>query len=425
MGTLSSQARFPLRVLGDRTREGLFYPAGARDDAAAVRAVVVDLLFGTHTGNLRSGNIAETLGLAPDANCHDIAVALVATMNGADALTTINIAGIVEAIALTGTPASFYTAKPTLSDATGFTAALESAWFFLIAEGVALAGSAAGNPFLLGAIVDTLAATGVATTRLEAVEAVAGALALESLLVNGWSVAATDSAAFNDALTNAARLFAPLVDAAALASTSTPALRLVVLSSDTLAAADTPAAVMTLLADASDGLLAYVNARVGGDEIAGWVLNTANLAASEYRDFPFESAAVFDTSTYVAGDGGIYELKRGDDDGDPIEAWIRTGLSELGDSRQKRLKNAWVGRTGTGKLVLKVVTTGVDGRKTEDWYLQETDARAGSEPREGRFKVGEGLQSRFWQFEIHNKAGGALDLTDVQLFPIVLDLRRR
>lgn len=425
MSTVSGRARFPLRLLSERVRGALFYPTGAVDDADAAIASGVDLFWGVHSGNVRGGILNEQLALTPAVNCSDIAVTLSSSVAGAATLTTANIAGILEALALTGTPTSFYTAHATLSDAAGFTAALESAWAMLIAESVQLAGSAAGNPFLLAAIVDTLAATGVATTRLEAVEAVASALALESLLLNGWSAQLTESAAFSDALANAAQLFAPMVEAAALASSATPAMRMLVVSSETLTGTDTLTGLMTMLAEASESLLVYVTARVGGDEISGWVLNTATRAASEYDDFPVESCASFGTSTYVAGEGGIFELTGSSDDGDPIAARVRTGLSELGDTRQKRLKDVWIGRTGTGKLVLKVITTGVDGRKTEDWYLQESDLRVGSEPREGRFKVGEGLQSRFWGFELHNKAGGALDLTDIQLFPIVLDVRRR
>lgn len=351
----------------------------------------------------------------------DIRVAISDAAAGSDLLASFDLPNLIDAIAATGAPTSWLQARSQLSDSARFDEAMSVAWSMLLEEGLQLAATAAANPLLLAVMADAMAATGVATSRLDALAALSGALAMESLIANGWSVAAVDSVAFNDALDAAARFFGPLVDQAAIADGAEFGLRVVAIAQDGVAIEDAPTTAAQLLASLEDGALLYATVRIAGNEYAGWVLNTATRAPSEYRGFHFDSLVTWQGRTFGAGTGGIFELGGDTDDGDPIQAFIRTGLSDFGTGKLKRLPDLYLGYAGSGDVVLKVIHTSETGEKTEDWYRM--DAKTAGAVREGRVQIGRGIKTRYAQFELCNTAGAAIEFADVRLRPLILDRR--
>jgi hypothetical protein len=296
------------------------------------------------------------------------------------------------------------------------------AWMLLIAEGITLADVTAETATKLALCADVLVATGAVENRMDAQAAIAIALALEDLAASGWSAEASDAAEFAEAWATTLKMAETMVESALLADTATGSLRIMVLASDTGAAADSTSAIGALNAIAEDGATIFASIRLDGGEYSAWVLNTETSAPSEYRNFKFNSMVEFNGKYYGATDDGIYELDIGDDDeGAAIPAWIRTGLSNLGNGKMKRLPAMYLGYTSSGVLVLKVVSTNKQGAKVEDWYLPEVKQAQGMS--EGRFKPGKGLKSVYWAFELHNKAGADFELDNVTLFPLILDRR--
>lgn len=336
------------------------------------------------------------------------------------AIVGIDVPSLLEHVALNGSASTFLAAQSSLTQGLTFDDSLQIAWAMLLGENLQLVADAAGNPILLGAMIDTLHATCAAESRMDALAAVAGAIALEALIQQGWSIEAMDSVAFNDALATTAKLIGPLVDAAALAGSAGHAMRLVAVGSESARLVGDAEARAVLQAQASDGILLYATLSIGGEEYAGWVMNTTTRGVSEYRQFAFESVCFWRGRTFLAGHGGIYEQTGDDDAGDPIEAFIRTGLTDFGAGQQKRLPDVYYAVTGTGRVVLKVVTTDPNGALVEDWY--ESDGAA-ADFREGRFKPGRGLKTRYLQFELHNTAGGKLDYLALDWRPLILDRR--
>lgn len=336
----------------------------------------------------------------------------------------IDLPNLIDRINASGSATGYATLRNQISEAMGFGDTMQVAWALLLQENLALAGAAVGNPFLLGALVDTLHASGLAQSRLDAVAAISAALAMESLVANGWSVAAIDNVIFNEALTNAARFIAPLVDSAALGDAASNSLRLVVLASDALIGATDASGLLAMTAEARDGIVLYATVNLGGTEYSGWALNTANKAASEYTNYPFESLVAFNGRAFGAGEGGLYELTGETDDGEAIAAHLATGLLDFGTIHQKRIPDMYYGITGAGRIALKVVHTSDNGERTEDWYLSDPDARTGTGPREGHIDIGRGIKSRLLGFSLHNQAGGTLDLSAIALRRIILDRRK-
>jgi hypothetical protein len=330
---------------------------------------------------------------------------------------------LLEGLAFNGSILSSKQTFPDASDTVDFSDALQAAWAMLLESGVDVSDPVVADRFLLGAIIDTMVATGAAVSVLDAVAALTAAIAMETLVSQGWSASITSSMDFADALAQAAQLYGPLVDSAAVADTSEHAVRLLAVVSEAIAVDADPSALAQMAAEGSDGILLYGTFRLAGDDYAGWVLNTVNKAPSQYTNFQFESLAFFAGKSLGAGTGGIFEHTGDDDEGTAIDAFIKTGLMDLGTGKLKNVPDVWVGFKGDGRLVLKVTTTNATGTKVEDWYVSNPDTRGG-ELREGRFELGRGIESRYWQWELHNKAGEDFELSEIALRPVILSRRR-
>lgn len=332
-----------------------------------------------------------------------------------------DIPAIRERFTLLATNSASQTARNTVSEGMVFEDLLQVAWSLLIAQGIQLTGTAAQQVYKLDAVIDAMVATGDASSRLEAIAAVAAAMTMQGLVSNGWSASAVDALVFEEALTNTVQFVKSLLDTAQFGGSTAYTLTITAIVNEAVALDTTLAALAVMNAEASEQVLFYSSLRFGPDTFDGWVINH-KLAASRYTNFPFESMAYFNNRGYGAGDGGIYRLGGDEDAGEPIEAYVRTGLTDFGTSKQKNVPEAFFGVDGEGRIVVKTITTSATGSKVEDWYIQKPNP--GNAPREGYIKLGPGVESRYWQFEIHNKEGGELDVSDFRFTPMFLSRRK-
>lgn len=153
-------------------------------------------------------------------------------------------------------------------------------------------------------------------------------------------------------------------------------------------------------------------------------MNTDLKAVSEYRGLQFDSIVAHPKGFhYAAGPGGIYQITGSDDDGEPIDAWIKTFLTDFGTHKFKRAPDMWLGLTTDGRMLVKTLTrdprTGV---QNEDWWEAVTKQDTGEAS--GRAKIGRGLKSTWWGMELRNIAGSDFQLDEIAWRPIVLDRRQ-
>ena len=158
--------------------------------------------------------------------------------------------------------------------------------------------------------------------------------------------------------------------------------------------------------------------RLGTDVYAAWLVNPATTGTSRYENFPFNSFAEGTDGYYGAADDGIYRLQGTDDAGTNIDISIKTGLSDFGERRSKRIPDVFLGVMTSGQLVLKV-TADEQGTRTEAWY----NVIDHGDPDNHRAKVGKGLRGVYWGFELVNVDGADVDLDNLQLYPITLTRR--
>lgn len=298
-----------------------------------------------------------------------------------------------------------------------------AAWQLLLEEEIAGVGEALGSVKKLAAIADALAASGQAVGNRIAFVNLIQAITLEGLIRQGFTPDLTDEATLASATANTARKLAAAADALMASATGLPMVRISAIAADAVEVASPVEALLRANADLADGVVVYVSLRLGDTDYVGWVMNTDALAASQYRTAPYDSFATFKGKDYGAGPNGIDEFGGSTDDGEPIDWSLRTFLTDFGTGKWKRVPDCFLGVETSGTLVLKVITrepgTGV---QTEDWYRVERAPADG--PGNGRAKIGRGLRSTWWGFELVPLNGADLaGLDSISLRPVILDRR--
>jgi len=154
----------------------------------------------------------------------------------------------------------------------------------------------------------------------------------------------------------------------------------------------------------------------------GWVVNTeGNMPISEYDNYTFNSLAYSPDEMLGCTDQGLYILDGEDDAGTNIDAEIASLMLDFDTSKLKRMSTAYIGYKSDGQILLKVRSE-EQGTYAERWYeARDSDAQTVSS--HNRMKIGKGLRSRYWTFELVNIEGSDFELDKVELYPIVLQRR--
>lgn len=173
-----------------------------------------------------------------------------------------------------------------------------------------------------------------------------------------------------------------------------------------------------------DHLGARVRVHLASGEYVAWVMNTQSKSLAQYTNYPFNSFMTLGGRMYGATDTGVYRLGGDSDAGLPIHARLRQGMSDFGTRLKKGFPSMYVGYTASGDLRLSVVAA--DPRTGERVaHAYRLRARAADSVREGRVKVGAGLQSIYFDYVIENIDGAAFGLDVIEFLPLRVDRRVR
>lgn len=200
-------------------------------------------------------------------------------------------------------------------------------------------------------------------------DVLAGAVAMSSALA--------DTATWGDALAGGLTVYAPaLADAGTFSDALTSQLQLVGILADTVLFGDA-------LADAAH-VVHVVNAETG--------------AVSTYTFTPtIRSMAEYQGVLYLAGPDGLYALDATQDDGEDIVWTLRTGFSDLGVDKLKRVVDINVQARTQGDLTLQTVHNRT-GDKVQRAYRLPPLTR--NSHRDGVIHPGMGPVSVYWQFAL-------------------------
>jgi hypothetical protein len=118
---------------------------------------------------------------------------------------------------------------------------------------------------------------------------------------------------------------------------------------------------------------------------------------------------------YLAGPDGLYAMDSDEDETGEVVWTLRTGFSNLGSDLLKRVRDANIlGRT-EGNTLFKVVTARNGEKQEYDYQLPEATRDA---YRDGVTKVGRGLQSVYWQFEMEGTGPAEIDQIKLAIEPL-------
>lgn len=150
-----------------------------------------------------------------------------------------------------------------------------------------------------------------------------------------------------------------------------------------------------------------------------WVLNMRKGALTEYGpEFAFNSFALFNGQVLGCTSNGVVVLgEQADDNGTAIDAVVRTGKSNYGNSMLKRVPRLYIDFESDGDLVFRTITSETGTRS----YLLPYNHVQGITQR--RCPVGRGPKSVYWQYEFENSDGADFTVQAVLAYPI--NLRRR
>ena len=296
-------------------------------------------------------------------------------------------------------------------------------WAFLTRELVALADAGVTHGEYLTELADALALHAGGGALVDAQQAVVEAVAFGGSHAWAWPVAVSERVALGDAQRALIEAWHRVLDTVQVAATTGHSIiTFAALVREGVALTDNVAALAEMLDTLREGMALKVSVAVDDGVYVGWVFHAGPNAYTSYTNVPFNSVATMpDGRTYAALPDGIYRLEGDDDAGEPIEARIRSGLEAFGTQRMKRLPMMYVGYRTSGDMVLKVVSTSMEGAAREDWYRLER--RPADAVRESRVKIGRGLKSAYFGFELVNVDGADFELDSIEFFPVVLERR--
>ena len=294
---------------------------------------------------------------------------------------------------------------------------------FAVADAVQVADTPDGTAAKLLAFADSLLIAGLAESRMDAIQAVAEFVVAGTEAEAQWALAAAEELGVTGEGEALARAIMAVIDALEVASVAEGQFVISLVVGEAMGLASEASATGAFIAAVEDGLtIGGVLRFPDGEEYQCWVTNTESFAAWQYGNFPFNSFC-FDGERFLGRtDTALYRLELGDDDdGEPIQSCISTGLSNMGTSFYKSIPNAFIAMTGDGELMLYTNTTDRKGRLKRNWY--RVNAKAGGAITQKEVKLKRGVISVHWQFELENIDGGMFNVDMMQVTPAVLKRR--
>lgn len=271
-------------------------------------------------------------------------------------------------------------------------------------------------------LIEQVYASSAVSTFYQAVALVYGAIALADARISTFAFTVTDAAEISEEARFVVKALSLITDVVNLEVSTEHLLTILVEVSDTAEVEASTELTAQYLAQLIDSAQVYALLKTPAELSQGWVMNTeGSLPISEYDNYVFNSLAYSPEYMIGTNDTGVYELTGDTDAGENITAELTSMMLDFATSRQKRVRSAYLGYTSSGELVLKVKAVEA-GELVEHWYKgRKTTAQ--TPPGENLLHIGQGLKSRYWQFELTNIDGADFEIDQLELYPIILGRR--
>lgn len=310
-----------------------------------------------------------------------------------------------------------------LADHLDLTTRLAAVFHLLLQDALALGDEHVISYRVVNRLVDRLLLAGDVGSVLEAhhllADAIAFATSLDPFLHNALLDGLRLEAGMRERLQAAERLIDALVFDDGLEATAT----VTVLLRDGIRFVDDATTVAEMREVLRDALGFVVRVSIDDKRHVAWVMNTETKALTRYTNYPFNSFMRVGGKVYGVTDGSLRRLGGDTDDGEPIRATIRRGLSDLGERVFKRTPSFILGYSSSGDMRIKAVIVGEDGQR--EAHVYRLTPQPSANPRNARAKLGRGLRSVYWDFVLENVDGADFTADVFELESMLLARRLR
>lgn len=166
----------------------------------------------------------------------------------------------------------------------------------------------------------------------------------------------------------------------------------------------------------TEGIAFRVILNVAGHEFVCWVANADTFAHSQYDQFDFDSMCRIGTRYYGAKRDGIYQLDGETDEGAEIPWFLSLPQTDSGTALFKRVPRVYMGIKNAGAFYIRTITDG--GKEHVYLFNRQSPSTAGVGE-----KLGRGVKSRYWGYDLVGIDGADFELDQIEFFPVVLGRR--
>lgn len=146
-------------------------------------------------------------------------------------------------------------------------------------------------------------------------------------------------------------------------------------------------------------------------------LHIERLAASQYRNYNFNSLCEFNGVHLGAGENGISVLDSGDlDNTTKILAYLEFPTTDFGSENQKRIRSFYLGYETDGELLLTVKD---DDNNERSWIVQ--NIHGPDKQHSAKISGTRANKGRYWMIRIENLQGADFSLDSLSVLPILLN----
>lgn len=369
--------------------------------------------------------IGDDPGEMPPAGPTYDAVYLSDTLAGAEAYAAELTVLLASELAMASGMRTEWTTSGLLQDNLAFSEQLEAIYRELLASSLEFSETAGIDHIAMIRMHDALLLDGTCASSLEAAVLLADAIAFGTMLSAAEILLLADSVEFSEAVAQSYHGAALLVDSLLAGETGTASATFTVLLSDAIALDAEQTVTMDLLAVLRDGLSFVSHLSFNDEQYIAWAMNADTRALTKFTNYPFNSFLRTPSGkTYGVSEGALCRLGGETDAGEPINAKLRLGMSDLGDRRIKRTPALYVGFSGDGDMFIKAIQASpVDGQR--EAHIYRMHPRVGDNPETSRRKIGKGLQAVYFDYELENIEGSDFSIDVIEIHVVPLDRRLR
>lgn len=270
------------------------------------------------------------------------------------------------------------------------------------------------------ALMDAMLLMGAATSQVNAMALLTEALVLNSVINLVTNEVIADNMALVDSLASKLIAMESLIASVVLTDSAQSTAIISVLVNDSLAVNDSTSLRTLQNASINEAIDFSVSFSFDGLPYYAVCMNAKTKAITEFTNYNFNSLATFNKKMYGANEAGVFEMIGDSDNGTPINARLKTFFSRIAEGKHARAESAYLGYKSNGALQLKVIVSDQGIKKA---YVYDLVAQPATTLRPGRIKIGRGIKSVYFAFDLSNTLGADFDLDVLEIRPLALSRR--